>query len=167
MTFIFRNKTIFWDISKWNRGQKKWDGGSTKHAKNGKFQILPPFLVSFLSGHLVFSHVHIYTFCDSLFHTDTCFTKSYILTYTSILWLLFLPLFFFTHTLLHLLGLTTPTQWTLDTHKYTIINTSPLVEGCSLVHAPTRHHCLGVWLIWDDLSLQISVLPVTRDLKCP
>ena len=28
MTFIFRNKTIFWDISKWNRGQKKWDGGS-------------------------------------------------------------------------------------------------------------------------------------------
>ena len=29
MTFIFRNRTIFWDISKWNRGQKKWDGGST------------------------------------------------------------------------------------------------------------------------------------------
>ena len=26
--FIFRNRTIFWDISKWNRGQKKWDGGS-------------------------------------------------------------------------------------------------------------------------------------------
>ena len=25
MTFIFRNRTIFWDISKWNRGQKKWD----------------------------------------------------------------------------------------------------------------------------------------------
>ena len=23
MTFIFKNKTIFWDISKWNRGQKK------------------------------------------------------------------------------------------------------------------------------------------------
>ena len=23
MTFIFRNRTIFWDISKWNRGQKK------------------------------------------------------------------------------------------------------------------------------------------------
>ena len=22
MTFIFRNMTIFWDISKWNRGQK-------------------------------------------------------------------------------------------------------------------------------------------------
>ena len=23
MTIIFRNRTIFWDISKWNRGQKK------------------------------------------------------------------------------------------------------------------------------------------------
>ena len=31
MTFIFRNRTIFWDISKWNRGQKKWDGGSNFH----------------------------------------------------------------------------------------------------------------------------------------
>ena len=30
MTFIFRNKIIFWDISKWNRGQKKWDEGSNK-----------------------------------------------------------------------------------------------------------------------------------------
>ena len=28
MTFIFRNRTIFWDISKWNRGQKKWNEGS-------------------------------------------------------------------------------------------------------------------------------------------
>ena len=28
MTFIFRNRTIFWDISKWKRRQKKWDGGS-------------------------------------------------------------------------------------------------------------------------------------------
>ena len=28
MTFIFRNRTIFWDISKQNRGQTKWDGGS-------------------------------------------------------------------------------------------------------------------------------------------
>ena len=28
MSFIFGNRTIFWDISKWNRGQKKWDGGS-------------------------------------------------------------------------------------------------------------------------------------------
>ena len=28
MTFIFRNRTIFWDISKWNRRQKKWDGES-------------------------------------------------------------------------------------------------------------------------------------------
>ena len=23
MTFIFRNRTIFWDVSKWNRRQKK------------------------------------------------------------------------------------------------------------------------------------------------
>ena len=30
MIFIFRNRTIFWDISKWNRGQKKWNGGSKK-----------------------------------------------------------------------------------------------------------------------------------------
>ena len=28
MTFIFRNITIFWDISKWNRWLKKWDGWS-------------------------------------------------------------------------------------------------------------------------------------------
>ena len=28
MTFIFKNRTIFWNISKWNREQKKWDGGS-------------------------------------------------------------------------------------------------------------------------------------------
>ena len=27
MTFIFKNKTIFGDILKWNREQKKWDGG--------------------------------------------------------------------------------------------------------------------------------------------
>ena len=27
MTFIFRNKTIFWNISKWNRGQKKGTEG--------------------------------------------------------------------------------------------------------------------------------------------
>ena len=28
MTLIFRNMTIFWDISKWNKGQTKWDKGS-------------------------------------------------------------------------------------------------------------------------------------------
>ena len=28
MTFIFRNRTIFWDIPKRNRGQTKWDKGS-------------------------------------------------------------------------------------------------------------------------------------------
>ena len=27
MIFIFKNGTIFWDISKWNRGQIKQDGG--------------------------------------------------------------------------------------------------------------------------------------------
>ena len=30
MTFIFRNRTIFWDIPKWNREQTKWDGESNK-----------------------------------------------------------------------------------------------------------------------------------------
>ena len=30
MTFIFRNRTIFWDIPKWNKGQTKWDEGSIK-----------------------------------------------------------------------------------------------------------------------------------------
>ena len=34
MTFIFRNRTIFWDILKWNRGQTKWDGGSRKMIVN-------------------------------------------------------------------------------------------------------------------------------------
>ena len=29
MTFIFKNRTIFWDIPKWNRGQTKQDGQST------------------------------------------------------------------------------------------------------------------------------------------
>ena len=44
MTFIFRNRTIFWDIPKWNRGQTKWDGGSTT------FQSKPhnPNAISFL-----------------------------------------------------------------------------------------------------------------------
>ena len=32
MTFIFKNKTIFWDIPKQNRGQTKWDGGSIRFA---------------------------------------------------------------------------------------------------------------------------------------
>ena len=41
--------------------------------------------------------------------------------------------------------------------------TCPHATACE----PTRHHCLGVWLIWDDLSLQISILPVTRHLRCP
>ena len=34
MIFIFRNRTIFWDILKWNRGQIKWDGGSSINKNN-------------------------------------------------------------------------------------------------------------------------------------
>ena len=38
MTFIFRNRTIFWDISKQNREQTNWDGESnTKKQKNPYF----------------------------------------------------------------------------------------------------------------------------------
>ena len=37
MTFIFRNMTIFWDILKWNRGQKKWDRGSNTYLFFRKF----------------------------------------------------------------------------------------------------------------------------------
>ena len=36
MTFFFKNRTIFWDISKWNRGQKKWDRGSSFLKKKKK-----------------------------------------------------------------------------------------------------------------------------------
>ena len=44
--------TIFWDISKWNRGQTKWYGGSTEFIssfakKEGKIQNL---LVRFASS---------------------------------------------------------------------------------------------------------------------
>ena len=35
ITFIFRNRTIFWDILKWNRGQTKWNGGSILIKKLG------------------------------------------------------------------------------------------------------------------------------------
>ena len=41
MTFIFRNRTIFWDISKWNRGQKKWNGGSIKKPKEAHLRCNP------------------------------------------------------------------------------------------------------------------------------
>ena len=36
MTFIFKNRTIFWDILKWNRRQTKWDGGS-KYNQTDRF----------------------------------------------------------------------------------------------------------------------------------
>ena len=29
MTFTFRNRIIFWDIPKWNKGQINWDGEIT------------------------------------------------------------------------------------------------------------------------------------------
>ena len=35
MNFIFGNRTIFWDISKWNRGQTKWDEGFCQKKKSG------------------------------------------------------------------------------------------------------------------------------------
>ena len=41
MTSIFRNIIIFWDISKWNRGQTNWDGGSTFFVARRR-----PFLLS-------------------------------------------------------------------------------------------------------------------------
>ena len=40
MTFIFRNRTIFWDISKWNRRQKKWDKGSIIFLSNLYFRLI-------------------------------------------------------------------------------------------------------------------------------
>ena len=40
MTFIFRNRTIFWDILKWNRGQKKWDAWSNNFQNNFAFKII-------------------------------------------------------------------------------------------------------------------------------
>ena len=42
MTSNFRNRTMFWDILKWNRGQTNQDGGSIKETKitiNGKIAI--------------------------------------------------------------------------------------------------------------------------------
>ena len=36
MTFTFRNRKIFWDILKWNRVQKKWDGGNIMLLKQEK-----------------------------------------------------------------------------------------------------------------------------------
>ena len=49
MTFIFRNRTIFWDIPKRNRGQTKWDGGSIYiyiYNKKAKMLIEPKFGIS-------------------------------------------------------------------------------------------------------------------------
>ena len=35
MIFNFKNRKIFWDIPKWNRGQTKWDGGSNSYSLIG------------------------------------------------------------------------------------------------------------------------------------
>ena len=47
MTFFFRNRAIFWDILKWNRGQTKWDGGSNRKMlgilKKKISELLPQF----------------------------------------------------------------------------------------------------------------------------
>ena len=40
MTFIFRNRTIFWNISKWNKGQKKWDRESNFFFFFKEFQLI-------------------------------------------------------------------------------------------------------------------------------
>ena len=48
MTFIFRNRTIFWDISKWNRGQKKWDKGSITFEKKGAKSVITEITVTAL-----------------------------------------------------------------------------------------------------------------------
>ena len=40
MPFIFRNRTIFWDIPKWNRGQTKWDGGSNIFVRDDLRKVL-------------------------------------------------------------------------------------------------------------------------------
>ena len=54
MTFIFRNRIIFWDISKWNRGQKKWDRGSTKHiGSDWGFTKRTKFLVSVTNNQVI------------------------------------------------------------------------------------------------------------------
>ena len=50
MTFIFRNRTIFWDIPKWNRGQTKWDGGSTiLHPFSLPYHFISPLLLQSFS----------------------------------------------------------------------------------------------------------------------
>ena len=40
MTFIFRNRTIFWDISKWNNGQTNYDGRSISYLNQILFLIV-------------------------------------------------------------------------------------------------------------------------------
>ena len=56
MTFIFRNRTIFWDILKWNRGQTKWDGESIKI--HWEFQTYDIFLLeNQIDGNIILKSV--------------------------------------------------------------------------------------------------------------
>ena len=55
MTFIFKNRTIFWDIPKWNRGQTKWDGGSTiLHPFSLPYHFISPLLLQSFSLPYIF-----------------------------------------------------------------------------------------------------------------
>ena len=143
-----------------------------KDTLNGKSQIPLAFLVSFLSGHLVVSHVHNSTFCDSLLHTHTHWFYNVLHTHIHKYSMTLIPTPFLLHT--HFVTPARPHNTNTVTLHSQIHHNQHFTFGQRLFtcpHAtacePTRHHCLGVWLIWDDLSLQISILPVTRHLRCP
>ena len=58
MTFIFRNMTIFWDISKYNRRQKKWDGGSINFpSKKTASYLLNDFILSIFIYYLIMHYL--------------------------------------------------------------------------------------------------------------
>ena len=63
MTFIFRNRTIFWDISKWNRGQTKWDGGS-KLVRLGIKYVVYPILKDYIAFKPNKSNIFTYIYLD-------------------------------------------------------------------------------------------------------
>ena len=71
MTFIFRNRTIFWDISKQNRGQTKWDGGSSnfKEKKNLFSNVYLPLKELLLSPEIYFQPFDLATKLKGIFST--------------------------------------------------------------------------------------------------
>ena len=75
MTFIFRNRTIFWDISKWNREQKKWDGGSSNYLANPCYKIEEKMLFLELGIRYIIKS----QFIESLIFTNC---KNYIYTFS-------------------------------------------------------------------------------------